>query len=306
MLANHGPKTSQSDVISWFARCYKEVVMRCSLSGLVRRSLDQGGLHLVYQPEFDVRSGRINSLEALLRWEDSHLGSILPEEFVPLFEEAGVWNDVTEWVADQLFQQLLVWKARDVCFPKVSININESQLSSHDLVDKLLAVKNKHCQNSEYAQILSQTHVELEIHGSKFTSDSKRVERLTELKQAGFRIALDDFGYAMRPLSELPENLLDTVKIDMSYIQRVGTNKTSTLVLQSFFSLAEQLGVRVVVKGVETMEQLYYLRSQRCNAAQGNFISRPLPEHAFLPWLLQLKSCDNKGLGEPRLVVNNG
>ncbi|MDH5324271.1 MAG: EAL domain-containing protein [Gammaproteobacteria bacterium] len=306
MVASRTLASPQVDILTWCSMYVREIVKRCSLPGLVRDSIEHGKLYLIYQPQFNVKEGKVDAVEALLRWEEPSFGDIPPEEFIPLFEETGLLNEVSGWVFSEVCKQLVVWKMRDVVFPKVSINVSQSQLRQPEFLETVKTIFQRYISDREFKELMNSTRIEFEVHGSDFFSDVTAMAALQELKQMGFGIALDDCSMELKFLADCPEGLIDTVKLEMSCTRNAQASKVGAAVFESFLFLANKLGVEVVAKGVEHMNQLYYLRELGCTGAQGNFVSRPLPEHAFLSWLLQMPACNAVQKEMPRMVLVNG
>jgi PAS domain S-box-containing protein/diguanylate cyclase (GGDEF)-like protein len=239
------------------------------LEARLASALEREEFLLHYQPKIDIASGRVEGLEALLRWRDAQDGLVPPSIFVPLLERSGAIVDVGEWVVLQAVRDLRHWIADGLVNLRVAVNVSPLQLRRRDFVQRMLACIEP--------SIAPPAGVDIEITESMLMQDIElSVGKLSELREAGINVAIDDFGTgysSLRLLSKLPVN---TLKIDRSFIQDVGDTQGATLV-STIVSLARAFDMTTVAEGVETIEQLQALRLMKCDEAQGYFFARPGP-----------------------------
>jgi diguanylate cyclase (GGDEF)-like protein/PAS domain S-box-containing protein len=250
---------------------HAEAMDRLQMEMDLRPAAERGELRLVYQPVVSLlEGGGVAGFEALLRWDHPALGTVLPEQFIPVAEETGLIVPIGEWVLGEACRQLRRWRDR---FPArritVGVNLSPRQFARPELVERV-------------AGILEATGVEpsalrLEITESLLIEHTApTTAMLARLKAAGVGLCMDDFGTGYSSLSYLHRFPLDTLKIDRSFVMRVGGGGDAEPIVRTIAALAHNLGLAVVAEGVETAEQLEELRGLRCEYAQGYLFSRPL------------------------------
>jgi len=253
---------------------YSELSNHLSLERLtlemdLRYAAQRGELMVYYQPKFDLVHERIVGLEALLRWNHPRYSFIPPVQFIPVAEETGLIIQLGEWVMREVCQQIKVWEAVGIRWP-VAINLSARQLRETHLFEHLDA-------------ILVETGVdpgqlEFEITESMIMGNpEKALSILHALKDRGIGLSIDDFGTGYSSLSYLKRFPVDTLKIDMSFVHDITTNKDSASIVKAVISLAHSLGLKVIAEGVEGREQADYLKSKECDEVQGYFYGEPLP-----------------------------
>ena len=226
-------------------------------------------LSLVYQPVVNLYNGRVEGLEALCRWR--HRGRIVPpSEFIPVAERTGVIGPLTEWVLDEACARLAEWSPALKQFLQVSVNVSPAQITDPAFVDTVTDVVARYR--------LRRGQLVLEITESAALADVVVARRVVEaLRDAGVRIALDDFGVGFSSLSQLHAIELDIVKIDRSFINRLDTDPRQARFLRSLLRLGGDLGLSVVGEGVERQSQLDMLQDLGCRLVQGYLLARPMP-----------------------------
>ncbi len=238
----------------------------------LRRALERGEFSLHYQPIVQLPRAEVTGFEALLRWTHPERGMISPGEFVPVAEESGLIIPIGEWVLGEACQQMARWQ-RDVPEARrlvVNVNLSRKQLLDNELVPRV-------------DQILRQTGIEpgtlnLEITESMVMENGAgAIETLTRLRGLGVHVCIDDFGTGYSSLSCLHRLPIHTIKIDRSFISRMGLDLESSEIVRTIVSLARSLGKKVVAEGVETGDQLGRLEALGCDLAQGFLFSRPVP-----------------------------
>lgn len=236
----------------------------------LKRALDQDEFRLYYLPQVDISTGKMTGLEALLRWNHKEKGIIPPAEFVPLAEESGMIRPIGSWVLKSACIQRMAWKKAGLQPVNVSVNISCTQFRQRNL-DKVIE------------KVLGETgmdpgSLELEITESLMMQDvQSAIVTLNNLKALGVRISLDDFGTGYSSIRYLQRLPLYNFKIDRSFIADVVRNSDDNTIAKLIIATARALNISVVAEGVETREQLEFLFDHGCTAAQGYFVSRPVP-----------------------------
>jgi diguanylate cyclase (GGDEF)-like protein len=226
---------------------------------------------LFYQPQFSITSGQLVGLEALLRWQTPHDGMRFPAEFVPAAEESGLIVDIGGWVLDAACAQLASWRDRKIAPARIALNVSGHQLKHVEFPKQVRRALEKYG--------LSASMLELELTESVF-ADEVAGAALNRLAQLGVHLSLDDFGTGYSSLSYLRRYPIGTVKIDRTFLEEVPHNPSAATLVETILVMAHSLGKRVIAEGVETVEQLEFLRERRCDVAQGFYLARPLAETA--------------------------
>ncbi len=256
---------------------------RLSLEGALRRALERGEFVLHYQPQIDLARGEIVGAEALVRWRHPDLGLLGPMEFIPLAEENGLIIPLGEWVLRTACAQNRAWQTAGLPPIRVTVNLSVRQFHQKNLADIV-------------ARILEQTgldaqRLELEITESCLMQNTQTtVTLLTELNRLGVRISIDDFGTGYSSLAYLKRFPIDTLKIDRSFVCDIDTDPDDAAIVKAIIALAQSLEMHVIAEGVETRNQLEFLRTYQCNEIQGYLVSPPLPAGDFAE-LLALEPC---------------
>ena len=243
---------------------------RLSLEGSLRRALENREFLLHYQPQVDARSGAIVGAEALLRWRHPDLGLVSPLDFIPLAEESGLIVPIGEWVLQTACAELKVWQDAGNGSLRMAVNLSGRQFRQQDLVETV--------QRAIGAAGIDPQFLELEITESMLMQDAAETTRLLDnLKALGVKLSVDDFGTGYSSLSYLKRFPLDALKIDRSFIRDIASDPDDAAITTAILAMAGGLGLEVVAEGVETMEQLAFLRSRNCQMIQGYLFSKPLP-----------------------------
>jgi EAL domain-containing protein (putative c-di-GMP-specific phosphodiesterase class I) len=245
-------------------------VDRLDIENALRRALERRELRVYYQPLISLRSGAIEGVEALLRWEHSERGLLLPGDFITVAEETGLIVPIGSWVLDQACRQVQRWHVSHPELPalRLSVNLSGRQLGHPKLVD-------------DVAEILEETgidpgSVELEITESVLMDDvDMSEETLGRLRTLGVKLVVDDFGTGYSSLSYLRRFPVDLLKVDRSFVDGLGTDPSDSAIVTAIITLAHTLGLEAVAEGVETAHQLDELRRLGCDQAQGFYFARP-------------------------------
>lgn len=253
---------------------------RLSLESELRRALDRGEFVLHYQPQFDLSQRRITGFEALARWEHPQLGLIPPNDFIPLAEETGLIAPLGEWVLGEACAQAKTWQAAGHRDLRMSVNISSRQFFQENVLETVTRTLEK--------THLAPNGLELELTESAVMQDpDEATVTLCLLSNMGIRIAIDDFGTGHSSLNHLKRFPIDCLKIDRSFVTDVTVNTEDAAIVQAIIAMAHSLKLDVVAEGVETIEQLRFLESYKCDMIQGYLVSRPLTAEqigrTFLP-----------------------
>ena len=249
--------------------------LRASMVGHLHKAVERGELHLVFQPKMSLSDGRITGVEALLRWKNPELGPIPPVTFIPLAEETGLIVPIGEWVLREACVQLQRWIKAGLNSTTVAVNVSMLQLLRGELYTRLREV-------IEDFRIPAH-RIELELTESMVMANAEQsISTLTQIKSLGVKVAIDDFGTGYSSLAYLKRLPIDTLKIDKEFVGDITTDPDDEAITATVITMAHSLDLDVIAEGVETQEQLDYLREQKCDEVQGNFISPPLdPERIF-------------------------
>ena len=241
-----------------------------ALEAHLARAVEQNELRVYYQPKIDLASGRIASVEALVRWQHPDLGLIAPAQFIPLAEQTGLIVPIGAWVLHTACEQVMLWQRNGLSPLRVAVNLSPLQLKAHDLLDVIDETLRK--------TGLDPRLLELEITESAVMDDPELAQRQLEaISNRGIRVAMDDFGIGYSSMSLLKLFPVDTLKIDRSFVRDLVTDRDDRAIVVTIIAMAKAVGIRIVAEGVETEEQLAFLREQGCDEVQGFLFSRPLP-----------------------------
>jgi predicted signal transduction protein with EAL and GGDEF domain len=247
---------------------------RMRLEVELRHALEREELSLCYQPLIDIRSGNIVGAEGLLRWLNPELGQISPDRFIPLAEDTGLILPIGEWVLETACREARAWIDAGFEGLCLSVNVSSRQFRGCTLAD---AVRRSLTDNR-----LEPAHLELEITESLLIEDVTEIKStIDRLAECGIRLAVDDFGTGYSSLSYLNRFPLDTMKIDRSFTRGLLDDSAQAALVDALIVMAHRLKLRVVAEGVETCEQLEFLRAHGCDVAQGYLFSPPVPADRF-------------------------
>jgi EAL domain-containing protein (putative c-di-GMP-specific phosphodiesterase class I) len=274
-VARYRAKERGRGRIELFAHEGDEMEDRLVAEERLRRAIEDGELRLFYQPEIDLREGRVVGVEALVRWEDPDRGLILPVDFIAMAEESGLIIPLGEWVLGEACRQWVEWGRDDIT---VSVNLSARQLHDSDVVETVARAV-RETGMSPGALCLEITESSLVQAGRHTTSC------LTALRELGVTLAVDDFGTGYSSLAYLKEFPVDLLKIDRSFVGGLGDTPADGQIVAAVVDLAHALGLRTVAEGVENEAQLEELRSRGCDLAQGFLWSPALPAPEAASWL---------------------
>jgi predicted signal transduction protein with EAL and GGDEF domain len=258
---------------------------RLKLESLLQTALEKNEFSLHYQPQFDLSTGRISGMEALLRWNSAELGPMGPDQFIPVAEEIGVILPVGEWVLRTACRQARIWQQNGLPDMRIAVNVSCLQFTQPNFATLV-------------AGILAETGLEprtleLEITESLLMkNEAWTTELLVKLRGLGVSVAIDDFGIGYSSLGRLNDFPVNRLKIDRSFVQGVDNAGRHATLVAAILSMAKALGLDVVAEGVEDFNQLLHLQDQHCNEVQGYLLSRPLPVQQATELLERLARSD--------------
>ncbi len=274
-LAMYHAKTSGRNMVCFFdPGMQAKMEQRAELEKDLRAAVRMGQLVLYYQMQVDD-GGRILGAEALIRWHHPQRGVISPAEFIPLAEEIGMIIPIGDWVIEQACEQLKLWELDPVMSKmRISVNVSPRQLSQPYFVEQVLDAIEK--------TGIRPSKLKLELTESFILNDvDDAIEKMQELQKMGVRFAMDDFGTGYSSLAYLKRLPLEQIKIDRSFVNDIGRDRSSSVMVRTIINIAGNFGLEVVAEGVESDEQLAFLRQYGCNKFQGYFFGRPVPVGEF-------------------------
>jgi diguanylate cyclase (GGDEF)-like protein len=250
------------------------------LDNALRRALERQQLSLHFQPQISLATGDILGAEALLRWMHPELGPISPAEFIPIAERNGLILPIGEWVIHTAVQQLADWIAHGMAPITMAVNLSAVQFRHADLpafISRILtdATLPAHLLELELTEGVAMTHPQVAI------------AVMDDLHQRGVRLSIDDFGTGYSSLSYLKRFQVYKLKIDQSFVRDITEDPDDKAIVGAIISMASSLGLKTIAEGVETEDQLHFLRDRGCDEAQGYYFSRPLPAQAFEDYVRQ-------------------
>jgi EAL domain-containing protein (putative c-di-GMP-specific phosphodiesterase class I) len=270
--AFHSPETN--------ARSFERLTLETAL----RKAIERQELELHYQPKVETATGRIIGAEALLRWNHKELGPVSPGRFIPLAEETGLILPLGEMVLRQACKDALKWQQNGYSLP-VSVNVSSLQFRRGNMSSIIQSVLE--------ATALDASNLIIELTESLLMDNAKtNIEMLRAIKSLGVRLSMDDFGTGYSSLSYLKRFPLDELKIDQVFVHGLPDDTGNAAIVGSVISMARGLGLTVTAEGVETPEQMNFLKMHGCDQFQGYLFSRPLPLHEFTALLAKKPTVD--------------
>ncbi|MEO4047194.1 EAL domain-containing protein [Pseudomonas sp. CAU 1711] len=270
----HAKERGKNNFQFYQAEMNATALQRLELESDLRHALEQGQFQLYYQPQLSGDGKRLTGVEALLRWNHPRRGLVAPSEFVPVLEELGLIVQVGDWVIAEACRQLKAWHQASVRVPKVSLNLSARQFADGQLgmrISRTLADSG-----------VPPACLELELTESILMRDvDETLQTLTSLKKLGLCIAVDDFGTGYSSLNYLKQFPIDVLKIDRSFVDGVPAGEQDSQIARAIIAMAHSLGLAVIAEGVETQEQLDFLRQHGCDEVQGYLFGKPMPAAQF-------------------------
>jgi diguanylate cyclase (GGDEF)-like protein len=252
----------------------RSVRRKVALENGLRRALERQEFHLVFQPQWDLPSGTLIGLEALIRWDSIDFGPIPPDRFIPLAENSGLIYPIGEWVLRSVCTQMSAWLAAGHAVPRVAVNISGHQLKRPDFLAVLDAILQE--------TGMPPQHLELEFTESVLMEEAGRTaEILRALKARRIHLSIDDFGTGYSSLSYLRHFPIGRIKIDRSFVADLAGNPDGAALVEAIIAMGRSLRLKIMAEGVENREQLEFLMLRGCDEAQGFFFAKPLPAEAL-------------------------
>ena len=244
----------------------------------LRQALENSEFLLHYQPKVDAITSKIIGAEALVRWQHPIKGLIPPSRFIPIAEESGLINEIGEWVLLTAVQQVADWQLAGIAIVPVAVNLSVVQFRQDKLYETV-------CQALRISK-LAPSMLELEMtEGIAMENSERTISVLNKLHELGVSLSIDDFGTGYSSLSYLKRFKIDTLKIDQSFVRDLGQDPEDAAIITAIIAMAHSLGFRTIAEGVETQEQLNFLREKQCDEIQGYFFSKPVPAEEFVQLL---------------------
>ena len=238
------------------------VLERLSIDIALRKALERDEFQLYYQPQLDIESGQVVGMEALIRWHHPDMGMVYPDRFIPVAEETGLIVPIGAWVLRTACKQIRALHEAGFPTMRVAVNLSARQFGRSDLVDSIAAAL--------AAAGIAARFLEIELTESLIMKDvDQAVAILNDLKRLGVTLSIDDFGTGYSSLAYLKRFPIDILKIDRSFVSDITSDPDDAAIVASIISLAHNLRLQVIAEGVETREQLGYLRKEGCVQMQG-------------------------------------
>ncbi|HUH53347.1 MAG TPA: EAL domain-containing protein [Microbacteriaceae bacterium] len=270
----HAQNLGSGSVVKYTEALGVAVAQRLDIESQLPLALERDCFRLLYQPLFDIETQKIVGSEALLRWHCDNRGNVPPNEFLPHAEESGLIIPIGEWVLRSACSQAAIWSRLDLGKIPVSVNVSAVQFSGSDFPN---TVKEALEETGLDPQLL-----EIEFTETAFVENLSSVSKAIEkIRQLGVKVSIDDFGTGYSSLQYLRHFKVDTLKIDGSFTQGIGNTKTDNALVATAIDMAHNLGLSATAEGVESAEQLEFLRTNNCDLAQGFYFSQPLTADAF-------------------------
>ncbi len=264
--------------------------LRLRLEQRLRKAVEARDFKLVYQPLISLNDGKLVGAEALIRWRDAELGDISPAEFIPIAEESGLIVALGEWVMHEACRARRDWRMQGLDIPPLSINMSGVQLRQLGCVEGLLNILN------EYEVSPNDIEIEVTETGLLDTSAVSR-ENLVRMRNAGVRIALDDFGVGFSSLAHLRDLPIHRLKIDRSFTVECMRDARTLTIVKAVIDMARSLGISITAEGIETQAQQTWMQHLGCDSAQGYLFARPMNVDDFVHMFI-----DRRGVGRERIA----
>jgi EAL domain-containing protein (putative c-di-GMP-specific phosphodiesterase class I) len=243
---------------------------RLTLETRLHKALENNEFQLHYQPQLDINTGKIVGVEALIRWQQPEMGLVSPLDFIPLAEDTGLIVPIGDWVIRTACAQIGAWQRTGYPPVRMAVNLSSRQLKQKELIHVV-------------GQALKETGVdpcwlELELTESSIMQSSEDPRAILDrLKSLGIQLSIDDFGTGYSSLSRLKRFPVDTLKVDRSFVKDIPSDAGNIAITQAMIAMAKGLKMKVIAEGVQTREQLQFLREQGCDWMQGYIFSPPVP-----------------------------
>jgi len=271
------------------AELNQKMLARVDMETALHKAIKKNEFVLHYQPQLDLTSNELVSVEALVRWQHPTKGLILPLDFIPLAEETGLITVIGEWVIREACKQNKLWQDQGYPPIRMAINIASKQLKQPDLI-KMIADILQEVQ-------LEPQYLELELTENVLVNCVESIEKIAKLKAMGVQLTLDDFGSGYSGLNYLRDISIDRIKIDKSFVNNINVNRGDEIIIQAIVSMAKELNLEVLAEGIETSEQLSFLTEKKCGHVQGFYFSKALTASGLEDFIKGKKSEQDKKNG---------
>jgi len=283
----HAKQGGRNSYRFYTAHMDERVQLRLSMESKLKRALENEEMDLHYQAKVEISTGRIVGVEALLRWYNLEIGQVSPARFIPVAEETGLIVPIGEWVLNTACRQASAWRQGGLSPGTVAVNLSSHQFRRGGLIEKV-------------SQALASTGwdaqwLELELTESVIMENAEETIRvLSQLKQMGITLSVDDFGTGYSSMAYLKRFPLDVVKIDQSFVNDITTDANDATIVKAIIALARGLNLTSIAEGVETEQQLNFLRQHGCDQVQGYLVNRPIPAEQMEQLLRAEQSSEEK------------
>ena len=270
------PKTIKTqDEIVWFNDAMKEEqVWERRIEDDMEKALEDHEFKVFLQPKYSTKGEQLSAAEALVRWVHPVLGFISPAKFIPLFERNGFILQLDDYILTEVSKLQAGWASEGRSLVPISVNVSRAHFAQDNLAEHICEIVDKYKVSHKY--------IELELTESAFFDDKNvLLTTVRKLKDAGFKVSMDDFGAGYSSLNSLKELPLDIIKLDAEFFRSVDDIDRSNLIVEQTISLAKKLGMEIVAEGIESREQVDFLAKQDCDLIQGFYFSKPLPVEEF-------------------------
>jgi len=271
----HAKSIGRNKIIFFSDPLTVKAVDKLKLETKLRSALSSNEFVMHYQPQMELKTGKIIGAEALIRWQPPGEDLVFPDQFIPIAEKIGLINDLGDWVIRTVCRETISWLSLPDCRNfQIAINLSATQLDDETFYDRFITMLD----SADFPL----ENIDLEVTESNLMININRSEALLKrFSNLGVSISLDDFGTGYSSLSYLQNLSLDILKIDKSFVKGIPDDKTSLAIINSLLELARGLNLKIIGEGVENAEQLEYLKDNGCMAAQGYLIGRPVPAEQF-------------------------
>lgn len=278
-MAMYQAKSAGRGRVSFFSNEMNRLVQeRVTLEHALRQALQDGTLALHYQPQIEIQTGRLYGLEALTRWSHATLGPISPARFIPLAEECGLMDTLSNWVLAQACSQLAQWRAKGLVVPSVAVNLSPSNFHNLDLPSLVAQMLERNA--------LQPSDLMLELtENILLDTNSSTLKTLEQIHALGVRLSMDDFGTGYSSLSYLRRLPITELKLDRSFVADLENDEAARALSSAILGIGKSLNLTVVAEGVETLGQKETLQAQGYPVLQGYLFSKPLPAQELEQWL---------------------
>ena len=282
-VAMYNVKESGRNAFSFYSKGFNDNARkRLEMEKEMHDALSQGDFEIYYQPQIDLKTNQIASAEALLRWRHNEKGIILPSDFIGLAEDTGLIVPIGKWLVETVCQQLQSWREQGIPEIQVAVNLSPRQFIQKDLVKMFTGFIEKYSIKPGILMV--------EVTESIMMKDVDRaVKILQELKAAGVSVALDDFGTGYSSLSYLKRFPIDKLKIDKSFVDNLFSDPDDASIVQAVIVLGHKMNMEIVAEGIETRDQLTFLKKYQSDFGQGYYFDRPLEVDKLSSLLLEKK-----------------